>query len=160
VTSPADPVTDRTPDAEPGHDERLRPATWVWATVAGLSISAGIVLVPVAPAAALPATAVVALVLGLVLVRTSPRVRVDGEGLRAGRASLPWSAVGEVTELDRTRMRTELGVGLNALAYLCIRGWIPGGVKVTVADESDPTPYWLVSSRSPHALAQSLTARH
>jgi hypothetical protein len=36
---------------------------------------------------------------------------------------------------------------------------VPGGVRVDVADDDDPTPYWLVSSRRPAALAAALTDR-
>jgi Protein of unknown function (DUF3093) len=154
-----DPRTDTDAAARPRHDERLRPAGWVWAGAAVLSVSAGVILVPLTTAAALPVTAVVAVLLAVALVRTSPRVRVDASGLQAGRARLPWSAVGEIAELDRTRMRAELGVDLNALAHLCIRGWVPGGIKVEVVDDADPTPYWLVSSRRPAALAAALTER-
>lgn len=141
------------------HDERLWPAPWVWAAAAGLSVSAGIVLVPVTAAAALPAAVVVGTIVAAALLRTSPRVQVDPSGLRAGRARLPWAAVAEVAELDAAAMRVELGVGLDARAYLCIRGWVKGGVKVSVADPDDPTPYWLVSSRSATALARALTSR-
>ena len=41
---------------------------------------------------------------------------------------------------------------LDARAYLCIRGWIPTGIRVAVADPQDPTPYWLVSTRRPEEL--------
>lgn len=154
-----DPRTDRAAAPRPRHDERLRPAGWVWASAAGLCVSAGVLVVPVAATAALPVTAAVAVLLAVALVRSSPRVRVDASGLQAGRARLPWAALGEVTPLEPAEMRTELGVGLNALAFLCIRGWVPGGVKVAVADDDDPTPYWLVSSRRPAALAAALTDR-
>jgi hypothetical protein len=151
-------VTNRRDD-RPWHDERLWPAPWVWAGATALSVSAGVMLVPVSPAAALPATLAVAVALTVALLRTSPRIQVDPSGLRAGRARLPWAAVADVTELDATAMRVELGVGLNARAYLCIRGWVTSGVKVSVADAADPTPYWLVSSRDPAALAGALSRR-
>jgi Protein of unknown function (DUF3093) len=151
-------VTNPAGDDRP-RNERLWPAPWVWAGAAALSVSAGVILVPVSPAAGLPAVVVVAVVLAVALLRTSPRIQVDPTGLRAGRARLPWTAVVDVTQLDAAAMRIELGVGLNALAYLCIRGWVTSGVKVTLADPADPTPYWLVSSRRPVALAEALSRR-
>ncbi len=46
---------------------------------------------------------------------------------------------------------------LDARAWLLLRGWIPGVVRVRLDDPDDPTPYWLVSSRHPRRLAAALT---
>ena len=46
----------------------------------------------------------------------------------------------------------ERGPSLDARAWLSIRGWVDPVVKVTLADEKDPTPYWLVSTRRPEDL--------
>ena len=51
----------------------------------------------------------------------------------------------------------ERGVRLDARAYLLIRGWIPGLVRVELDDPDDPTPYWLVSTRHPVRLAAALS---
>jgi hypothetical protein len=54
-------------------------------------------------------------------------------------------------------MRRARGPRLDARAYLCLRGWVAGGVRVTLNDPADPTPYWLVSSTDPTALARAIT---
>ena len=50
----------------------------------------------------------------------------------------------------------KLGTDADARAYLVTRPYIDRGVLVPIADDSDPTPYWLVSSRRPDALAAAL----
>jgi hypothetical protein len=93
----------------------------------------------------------------VVLVRTAPVVRVDGTTLQAGRARIPLSLVGGVSALDAATTRAELGPRLDARAYLCLRGWIHTAVRVELVDPLDPTPYWIVSTRRPEALAAALT---
>jgi len=50
----------------------------------------------------------------------------------------------------------ERGGYLHADAWLLIRGWIPGLVRIELDDETDPTPYWLISSRRPETLALAI----
>jgi Protein of unknown function (DUF3093) len=124
--------------------------------MAGLAASGGLVVLPIAPSAALPVAIVVIVALVVALVRNSPTVEVAAAGVRAGRAVLPWTAVGEVSGLDPAAMRQELGVRLHGRAYLCQRGWIATGVKIVVDDAADPTPYWLISSRHPSSMLAAI----
>jgi Protein of unknown function (DUF3093) len=87
------------------------------------------------------------------------RVEAGDDGLRAGRALLPWEHIGPSVALDRAEARRQLGPEADARAYLLVRSYCPGAVKVYVDDESDPTPYWIVSSRRPDALADHLNRR-
>lgn len=102
---------------------------------------------------------VAAALVGVTLARYgAARVVVDDDGLRAGRATLPWSAVGPAEPLDADATRRALGVEANAAAYLLVRSYCRTSVRVRVDDPRDPTPYWLVSTRRPGALADRLTA--
>ncbi len=92
------------------------------------------------------------------LLLTAPLVRVDDRVLRAGRARLPLSCVGRVVPLDRARTREVRGPQADPAAHLCTRGWIATSVLVEVADEQDPHPYWLVSTRRGTDLARTLAA--
>ncbi len=87
------------------------------------------------------------------------RVATDPDGFSAGRALLPYRYAGRVEALDETATRRVLGVDADARAYLLVRAYCRGAVKVTVEDRADPTPYWLVSTRRPAELAASLAAR-
>jgi hypothetical protein len=64
--------------------------------------------------------------------------------------------VADPIALDAESMRAARGRSLDARAYLCIRGWLPQGVKVTLRDPADPTPYWLISSRRPDDFVSAL----
>ena len=87
---------------------------------------------------------------GSVVVEAGP------DGLRVGSAHLPHAHVGDVAVLDARGFRDELGPHADARAWLRTRPYIDAGVRVEVADPSDPTPYWLVSSRHPEAVAAAL----
>ncbi|MFT4285235.1 MAG: DUF3093 domain-containing protein, partial [Protaetiibacter sp.] len=88
----------------------------------------------------------------------TPTIEVrDGE-LRAARARPPLSVVGGVRAAHGADAVRERGTGLHADAWLLIRGWIPDVVRVELDDPADPTPYWLLSSRRPDALAQAIDA--
>jgi hypothetical protein len=64
--------------------------------------------------------------------------------------------LGTPEALDVAAMRHELGPGLDARAYVCLRAWARTGVRVALNDPDDPTPYWLVSTRRPELLVQAL----
>jgi hypothetical protein len=63
-----------------------------------------------------------------------------------------------VQVLTKERMAALRGRDIDPRAYLCQRSWLDLGVTVAVTDPADPTPYWLVSSRQPEALAAALAA--
>jgi hypothetical protein len=64
--------------------------------------------------------------------------------------------VGTVTGYRRDDAQLERGQRLDARAWLLIRGWIDPVVKVELNDETDPAPYWLVSTRQPDAVIDAL----
>ncbi|SFB45500.1 Protein of unknown function [Amycolatopsis marina] len=76
--------------------------------------------------------------------------------LRAGEARLPVRFTGEVEVIGKDRKRKALGPELDPAAFVLHRGWVGPLVRVELTDPADPTPYWLVSSRRPEALAEAL----
>ncbi|MET0446970.1 MAG: DUF3093 domain-containing protein [Aeromicrobium sp.] len=87
-------------------------------------------------------------------------VVVGADGLHVGRAFVETTHISGATSLDRASYRTQLGTGADVRAYLATRPYLDHGVVVTIDDPADPTPYWLVSSRHPDALAASLDPNH
>lgn len=85
-------------------------------------------------------------------------VAVEADGFVAGRARLPMWAVGEVTALDGPSARAARGPESDPRAFLLVRGYVAGMVRVVVADHADPVPYWLVSTRHPDQLSAALSA--
>jgi hypothetical protein len=138
--------------------ERLTPAWWIWVVAVGFALSFAVVLSRVDLTVAGVAALAVLVLCVWALVRTTARVEVTDGELVAGAARLPLDVVSDVEALDAEAMRRARGVDLDARAYLCLRGWLPGGVRVRLDDPDDDTPYWLVSSRRPQRLAAALDA--
>jgi Protein of unknown function (DUF3093) len=85
-------------------------------------------------------------------------VAVEPDCFVAGRARLPLWAVGEVEALETDRAVAARGPEADPRAFLLVRGYVASMVRVTVDDQQDPVPYWLVSTRHPHELAAILSA--
>jgi hypothetical protein len=86
------------------------------------------------------------------------RVAVTGDELRVDDARLPVRYVAGVTVLGPAEKRILLGRANHPYAFVVQRPWINGAVQVHLDDADDPTPYWVVSSRRPAALAAALLA--
>ncbi|WP_369373810.1 DUF3093 domain-containing protein [Promicromonospora sp. Populi] len=136
--------------------ERLLPGPGGWLGTVGLGVIAAIALWPVHVPAAVVAGLVVCVGSAVALAVTSPVVEVSDGVLRAGSARIPVALLGSAQALDGAAMRHELGPGLDARAYVCLRAWARTGVRVPLDDAADPTPYWLVSTRRPELLVQAL----
>lgn len=137
--------------------ERLAPPPSWWLGAASFAVVWGwLVLVVGGPLAAVVAVVLVALATGALLWRHAVAVEVGPEGVRAGRAHLDVRHVGPVTALDAAGMHEWLNRTPDARAWLLLRSYVPGGVRLVVDDPTDPTPYWLISSRRPAELAAAL----
>ena len=84
------------------------------------------------------------------------RVEVTDTELRAGRAHIARDLLGPPAGLDREHTRRVLGVDADARAWLVTRPYIRYSVRVPVLDETDPVPYWLISTRHPSRLLAAL----
>jgi Protein of unknown function (DUF3093) len=143
----------------PSYDERLRVPWWWWA-VGGVLVFGVFVVYLVWTSQELAATVGLVLVALLVLGLSAygnVQVLVDEHGLRAGRALLPATSIGEVRTVDGQGRRRLLGPEADARAHTLVRGYVPGGVYVQIRHTAaDATPYWFVSSRHPGKLAAAL----
>jgi hypothetical protein len=86
----------------------------------------------------------------------SPTIEVKDGVLVAGRARIPLGLVGPVSAYRDDEATEQRGPKLDARAWLLIRGWVSPVVRIEVEDPDDPTPYWIVSSRTPEALVQAI----
>ncbi|MFJ4786705.1 DUF3093 domain-containing protein [Streptomyces sp. NPDC088794] len=90
----------------------------------------------------------------------SVRIRVVGDSLIAGEARIPVAALGEAEVLDAEEARAWRTYKADTRAFLLLRSYIPGALRVEVTDPADPTPYLYLSTREPERLAEALrTAR-
>jgi hypothetical protein len=145
------------PTSTPAYRERLWPSPWVFIATALVVPAALLVFLPISQIAGIVCAIVLYGAIVVILIATTPLVEVTDAEFGAGRAHLPLAVVEAATAVEGDEATAERGVRLDARAYLLIRGWIPGLVRVTLDDPSDPTPYWLVSTRHPRALAAALT---
>jgi hypothetical protein len=138
------------------YSERLLPGPWPFITTA-LTIPASLlVFLPINITLGVICAGILYTTIVVLLVIGSPRIEVTDAQLIAGRARLPLPNVGEATGYTGTEATQERGPRLDARAWLLIRGWISPVVRVVVEDASDPTPYWLVSTRHPKELIAAL----
>ncbi|MFK4728458.1 DUF3093 domain-containing protein [Agromyces mediolanus] len=140
----------------PVYREKLWPTPWIYIVSLLLVPSSILVLAPVS----MPAGVVTGIVLYLAVVGalslTAPVVEVRDGRLRAGRAEIELALTGEAVAAEDAAARAERGTGLDARAFLVIRGWVQPVVRIPIVDPADPTPYWLVSSRRPKQLAAAI----
>ncbi|MGH3413917.1 MAG: DUF3093 domain-containing protein [Marmoricola sp.] len=100
--------------------------------------------------------ALLAFTYAMFLLVGSARIEVrDGE-LYAGAAHVPVHLLGPAEPLDVEATRRALGVDADARAYLLTRPYLKRAVRVPLCDPRDPTPYWLLATRRPQALADAL----
>jgi len=140
------------------HERLLVPLRW-WVLSAAFAATlwlAFAVSIPF-PAVLWAATAVVvAALVALLAGYGAAEVAVrDGE-LRAGRARIPVGLLADPAVLDAEATRLQTGRDADARAYLLLRPYLRRSVRVTVTDQQDPTPYWLVSTRRPERLVAAL----
>ncbi|MFD9432054.1 DUF3093 domain-containing protein [Streptomyces sp. NPDC060002] len=88
----------------------------------------------------------------------SLRIRVVGDSLIAGEARIPVAALGEAEILDADEARAWRTYKADTRAFLLLRSYIPGALRVEVTDPDDPTPYLYLSTREPERLAEALKA--
>jgi hypothetical protein len=94
---------------------------------------------------------------GLAILR-SKTIEVTTDELVIGNVRIPRSELGKAVALSGEDARLERGPKLNPAAYVVFRGTTQKLVKVTVSSRTDPTPYWLFSTRKPDALAEVLNS--
>ena len=102
--------------------------------------------------------AMIAQTFGLLLLsqRTPLEISVSNEFLYVGRARIERKFIAEVEALGAEQMRITRGPKADLAAFLALRFWVATGAKITINDENDPTPYWLVSTKAALALKAAL----
>ncbi|MFN8195112.1 MAG: DUF3093 domain-containing protein [Nocardioidaceae bacterium] len=140
------------------YDERLGVPLrwWVQATMMVVSVWLATIVALPEKAAWFVTVLVAALIAAFFWSYGGARVRVADGTFRAGRAHIDVRHLGAATALDQEGTRRQAGVDADARAYLLLRPYLKRSVRVDLTDPADPTPYWLVSTRHPEALAAAL----
>jgi hypothetical protein len=96
------------------------------------------------------------LLLIFIAIKSRTEIIIDKNELRIGRAHIELQYVESVELLTPAQMRLLRTRDANPAAYLAIIFWISTGVKITLNDSRDSTPFWLVSSRKAEELTRTL----
>jgi len=96
-------------------------------------------------------------VVAAIFLSAAISITVDDGRLRVGRAQIELVFLTRAIGLDAAATARRAGPEADARAFLALRPYVRTAVEITLGDDDDPTPYWLVSSRRPHELASALT---
>lgn len=140
--------------------ERLIPSTGIWLAALVLPMGAGVVLLPLNLVWSLIAALLVAAATAAALWNAAPVLTVDSNGVfTAGKAHIEGQFLTDATPIAGGQAASDArGRDLDARAFLVIRGWVDGLVRLGLQDPEDPTPYWLVSTRDPTRLAAAINS--
>ena len=138
--------------------ERLYVTWWIWPLpllAAGL-LAAEVHMGFPGVRSWLPYVILLPLTTVLIVRMGSTKVEVSGGELKAGDAHIPLALLGDVEIIAPEDRRRAMGPQLDPAAFVVHRGWVKPLVRVRVDDPEDPTPYWVISTRHPEALAAAL----
>ena len=100
----------------------------------------------------------IALTIALLAIAVMARseVRVIEDELVIGKAHIGVKFLADVEILNKDAMSLLRTRDADPAAFLAIKFWISTGVKITLKDQRDPTPYWLVSCKKGRELKSIL----
>lgn len=142
----------------PTYRERLWPAPWVFIATALVIPASLLVFLPISLPVGIGVAAGLYGAIVVVLFATTATIEVTPDAFRAGKAHIERRFIGAAQAFEGPDATAERGVRLDARAWLLVRGWLPGLVRVELSDPKDPTPYWLVATRHPSRLAAALNS--
>lgn len=141
--------------------EVLRPPIWVLAFIYFLFLS---VALSIWAAFDARATWIVLIVFTVALFfiahLLTSTITFDGKILKIDKAQIDLKYLGLITVLDNEALRLIRTRDADPAAYLAIRFWMSQGLKVSLNDPRDKTPYWLITSKRGEELAALLTEKN
>jgi hypothetical protein len=148
-----------TTTTRPAYDERLVAPWWAWLAALAVSLLVAAQIHggaedPVRSVA--PYVVVPLLALGVVAGLSRGRVQVRDGVLHVPGARVSLDEVCDVTPLDKQATQRLRGPRADPFAYTATRPWLSRSVRVGLDDPADDTPYWVVGTRRPDALAAAL----
>lgn len=138
--------------------EVIRPPWWVYACAIGM---VALFCFTFAAVITVPAAAVLFVILSILVSVVIERRRlvlsVDDAAFHVGAIDIERSTILDAVALDEQGLRDVAGPDADGRAYMVLRNLATKeGIKLAVT--SDQPPYWLISSRHPQELAESLNA--
>lgn len=88
----------------------------------------------------------------------SPMIELDARGFSVGDATLPISVIAGYEIVPPERAFEERGHKLDPRAYVRFQLSVNSLIKLQIEDLQDTTPYWLIATRNPQAIVDTLLA--
>jgi hypothetical protein len=137
--------------------EVIRPPLWLLAFIYFMFLSLVIaVWAALGNLSALVTFIALTIALLAIAVMAKSEVRVTQDELVIGKAHIGVKYLAGVEILDKNAMRLLRTRDADPAAFLAIKFWLSTGVKITLNDPRDPTPYWLVSCKKGKELKSIL----
>ena len=137
--------------------EVIRPPLWLLAFIYFMFLSLVIaVWAALGNFSALITFIALTIALLAIAVTGKSEVRVIEDELVIGKAHIGVKYLADVQILDKNAMRLVRTRDADPAAFLAIKFWVSTGVKITLKDQRDPTPYWLVSCKKGKELKSIL----
>ena len=143
---------------QPTYVERwIVPLVW-WPCALGLATLVAAELHSGIPGvrAVLPYVVLLPLTALLLAAGSRGRITVADGVLHVPGARIPIALLADGVALDRESFRLQTGPMADPRAYVVSRPWLHTAVRLTVDDDADPTPYWVVGTRRPAALLEAM----
>jgi hypothetical protein len=148
--------TQNGPRAGVAYRERLSPSLWAIVSAAVVAPMAALMFAPLDKTLALAAGILVAVAVVTFMLTGAPRIEVRDGVLYAGRAHIDTALLGASEQFTGDDARRARGQDLDPRDWHVIRGGIEGVVRIAVVDPDDPTPHWVLSTRTPDRLAAAI----
>ncbi|WP_306231158.1 DUF3093 domain-containing protein [Agrococcus beijingensis] len=145
-------------ETAPSYRERLAPPWWLLLVLLLIVPAVLLVFLPVNPQVGVALAIGIYLAVVALLWLAAPVVEVQGGTLRAGRARIEVEHLGTAEPKLGDDAKAQMRAGWQPDAHHVISPWTRTLVHVPVADPSDPTPAWVISSRRPERLAAAIEA--
>jgi hypothetical protein len=136
--------------------ERVLPSLSFFAALLFLPLSTILILIPFSAVVALSSGAISYVCAAGLTWLLSPQVTINQDFLTVGKASIPIKYLGAASVVEKSEAFVERGRNLKPLAYTRFQIGVNQLAKVELKDPSDPTPYWLFSTRNPELVASYL----
>jgi hypothetical protein len=141
------------------YQERVRPNFGTFLATAALIPAITLVSEPFDFRIGLIIGSVLVLAIWWTMFFLSPVIRVREKSLSVGVVSIPRSLLGRIEVIAKDQIFQERGPKLEPAAFKVFQGTVKTAVKIEISDPSDPTPYWIISTRKPIQLASALESK-
>ena len=140
----------------PLYKERVLPNFGTFAAIFALLPSIAIISEPFDVRIGLAIGIVVVITIWTLLIFRAPTIELSNLKLKVGRVGIFRNLIGQAEVISKDRIFLERGPNLDPGAHKVFQGSVKTAIKIAILDPEDPTPYWLISTRKPHKLAELL----